>query len=84
MPPSTIDRLPRHTDHDVNLRIQRDIECSVRYHVQRPYRIDSRLRRLEREWDTKRVLETNAALFAFAGVILGATRYRRWLALLRS
>ena len=27
------------------------------------------------------MLETNAALFALAGVILGATRDRRWLAL---
>lgn len=81
MLPSTIDRVPRHTEHAVNLRIQRDIECSVRYHAQRPDRIDSRLRQLEREWDTERVLETNAALFAFAGVILGAARDRRWLAL---
>ena len=81
MPPSTIARVPRHTDHAVNLRIQRDIESSVRYHAQRPDRINSRLRQLEREWDTERVLETNAALFAFAGVILGATHDRRWLAL---
>jgi hypothetical protein len=81
MPPSTIERVPRHTDEAVNLRIQRDIEGSVRYHALRPDRIDSRLRQLEREWDIERVLESNAALFALAGVILGATRDRRWLAL---
>jgi hypothetical protein len=81
MPLSTIERVPRHTDKAVNLRIQRDIESSVRYHALRPDRIDSRLRQLEREWDIERVLESNAALFALAGVILGRTRDRRWLAL---
>jgi hypothetical protein len=81
MPPSTIERVPSHTDQAVNLRIERDIEGSVRYHARHPERIDARLRQLEREWDIERVLETNAALVALAGVVLGATRDRRWLAL---
>jgi hypothetical protein len=81
MMPSTIDRVPRHTDEAVNRRIQRDIERSVRHHALFPHRIDARLRRLEREWDIERVLEANAALLALTGVMLGATRDRRWLAL---
>jgi Protein of unknown function (DUF2892) len=44
-----------------------------------PFAIQRRLRQLDREWDVERVLETNASLFALAGVILGAHLDRRWL-----
>ena len=81
MLPSTIERVPRQTSEAVNLRIQRDIEGSVRYHARHPERIDTRLRQLEREWDIERVLETNASLVALAGVVLGVTHARRWRAL---
>ncbi len=40
-----------------------------------------RLRRLDREWDIERVLALNAAVVGLAGLALGVTRDRRWLAL---
>jgi hypothetical protein len=43
--------------------------------------IEERLKDLQREWDAERVLSLNAAVFGLAGVVLGATRDRRWLAL---
>jgi hypothetical protein len=43
--------------------------------------IEARLRELDAEWDTERVLETLAASFVLAGTVLGARVDRRWLAL---
>jgi hypothetical protein len=43
--------------------------------------IEERLKDLQREWDAERMLALNAAVFGLAGVVLGATRDRRWLAL---
>ena len=81
MLPSTIDRVPRHTADAVNQRILCDTERRVRYFAANPSKVDGRLHELDREWDIERMLETNASLFAFAGVALGVTRDRRWLAL---
>ncbi|MBL8213533.1 MAG: hypothetical protein JNK87_22635, partial [Bryobacterales bacterium] len=36
---------------------------------------------LDREWDIERVLQTNASLLAFSGVLLGATVNRKFLLL---
>jgi hypothetical protein len=47
----------------------------------RPSAIPRRLEGLDREWDVERVLEANASILAFTGVVLGATVDRRWLAL---
>lgn len=82
MLPSTIERVPAHTSAKVNAWL----EQRTRENVDRVYRagraaIDRRLEELEEEWDIERMLETNAATFALAGTILGATVDRRWLAL---
>lgn len=81
MPPDTRTRVPRNTSPDVNESIQRQIEESVRYYAARPDRIRNRLRELDAEWDIERAIEANAAVVAFTGVFLGATRDRRWLTL---
>ena len=36
---------------------------------------------LDREWDTERVLETNAAVLILAGMSLGALKDKRWFCL---
>lgn len=41
--------------------------------------LDEAVRRLDREWDTERVLETNAACLLLLSLGLGVTRDRRWL-----
>ncbi|HYD60968.1 MAG TPA: hypothetical protein VEC35_11465 [Noviherbaspirillum sp.] len=43
--------------------------------------IHERIHALEREWDIERVLKTNGTALALAGLVLGATVDRRWLAL---
>lgn len=43
--------------------------------------IDDRLEELDREWDTERTLEVNAATLALSGTLLGAFSSRRWLLL---
>lgn len=41
--------------------------------------VEARLDAIDQEWDIERVLETNASLLAFSGVILGATANKRFL-----
>ena len=53
----------------------------VAFYAAHPDLIDRRLARLDREWDTERTLEANAATLALAGTLLGAFRDRRFLAL---
>jgi hypothetical protein len=81
MLPSTVDRVPNSTDEEVNRSILLQTRARLRQCVIDPDRIDRRLRELDEEWDIERVLETNASIAAFAGVVLGATADRRWLAL---
>ena len=81
MPPDTRTRVPENTAASVNESIQRQIEESVRYYASCPDRIPKRLRELDAEWDIERAIEANAAVIAFGGVFLGATRDRRWLTL---
>jgi hypothetical protein len=78
---STAQRVPQHTDEDVNRRIEVNIIGSVHWHAARPERIDRRLRELDNEWDIERAIEANASTLAFVGVALGATVDKRWLLL---
>src|SRR3954466_597529 len=78
---STVGRVPEHTSPEVNRQIEAQIADSVRWHAAHPEEVDRRLCELDREWDIERTLEANAATLAFAGVVLGATVDRRWLAL---
>ncbi|MFC4174446.1 hypothetical protein ACFOYU_20740 [Microvirga sp. GCM10011540] len=78
---SSAERVAGRTGQNANRRIEAQIAESVRWHAEHPDRIDRRLRELDEEWDIERMLEANAATLAFAGVALGATMDRRWLAL---
>ena len=78
---TTIDRVQRNTDPAINRRIEAATGGRIRRCAGNPAAIERRLRALDREWDIERVLETNASLIAFAGVVLGAERDRRWLVL---
>lgn len=62
-------RIDGRTLHDVSRYIGVD-----------PVFIDERIRELEREWDLERTLEANAALATLAGIALGVTVDRRFLA----
>lgn len=79
---STVRRVPAHTREDINRRIQRQIEESVRFHERHPELLASRLRELDEEWDIERAIEANASILAFIGVAAGmASGKRRWLVL---
>lgn len=79
MIPSTTMRVPAHTPDQWNERIRQQIRDNVAYYsAAGPQAIERRLQELDREWDIERVLETNAASVALAGMALGATVDRRW------
>ena len=79
---NTRERVPAHTDEEVNRRIERQIERRVRYYAQHRDEIGGRLEELDEEWDIERAIEANASAIAFTGVALGViTGRRRWFAL---
>ena len=81
MVPSSAERVPTHTAEDVNRRIRQEMESRIAYYADHPVEIDRRLGELDREWDIERAIEANASTLALAGVALGVTSDRRWLAL---
>lgn len=81
MPQATAERVPRHTRPSINEKIAERTMERVRYFAAKPGEIAQRLRELDREWDTERVLETNASVLAFVGVLLGAFVHQLWLLL---
>ena len=79
--PNTRQRVPTHTSASVNEQIRLQTEQSVDFYSAHPEEIPHRLKELDEEWDIERAIEANAAVLAFAGVALGASRDRRWLTL---
>jgi hypothetical protein len=78
---NTVRRVPDHTDPEVNRRILEGTARRLVHYAAHREGIDRRLRQLDREWDVERLLETNAAAIAFAGIVLGTVGDRRWLRL---
>lgn len=80
--PSTRDRVVTHTPPHLNEEIRRKTEESIGFYAQvGPEAIERRLDELDREWDTERTLEANAAAFSLAGLALGTWVDRRFFAL---
>jgi hypothetical protein len=78
----TRERVPAHTDDEVNRSIARRTARSVRYYAQHPDQLAARLEELDKEWDIERAIEANASALAFSGIALGlASGNRRWFAL---
>lgn len=79
MIPATTERVPAHTAGHVNEEIRRTTEANVaRVAAGGPEAIARRLAELDREWDTERTLEANAATAVLVGVTLGATVDKRF------
>jgi len=78
--PDTSDRIRRNTAEPVNRRIAEATACRVAFFARHPDLIGRRLRQLDAEWDTERVLEANAATIALAGTLLALRGDRRFLA----
>ena len=74
------DRVRANTSEEINPQIDREIDARVREYAQRsPADITRRVDELDREWDTERLLQTNASALAFTGLMLGVTHSKKWL-----
>lgn len=79
--PSTVGRVPNQTAEHVNRQIRLQTERDIiRVASEGPASIARRLSELDREWDIERLLEANAATVMLAGITLGVTVDRRFLA----
>lgn len=78
IPPSSV-RVTKHTPIQAQERIRLGTVENIARVISSPETIDTRLRDLDREWDIERVLELNASLLAFSGVVLGKFVNRKWL-----
>jgi hypothetical protein len=79
MLPESAHRVAVHTSEPVNHRIRRRTERRIAYFARRPELIGARLRQLDREWDTERVLETLSSTLSLVGLLRALRRGRRWL-----
>ena len=79
---STSQRVPVNTAEDVNARIRRETEETVRrVAAAGSGAIERRLRELDREWDVERYVETMAPTFTLIGMGLGLTVSKKWFVL---
>jgi hypothetical protein len=80
--PATDERVPLHTSERSNARIHERTQRNLSSFADASRRqIDARIAELRREWDIERTLEANAAAVALAGLTLGVTVDRRFLAI---
>lgn len=79
-PEKTARRVERASPEAANRRISEQTERNIAWYIQHPDQIGMRLDELDREWDTERVLETNAGAVALAGTVLAILEDRRFMA----
>jgi hypothetical protein len=78
-PEQSCDRVRNHTPAAVNQAIDdKMLELVQDYARQSDETISQRIQALAQEWDTERVLETNASLLALTGLMLGLTVNPNW------
>lgn len=79
MLPSTVRRVPDHTEASINAMIEQQTKRNLaRFENASSAAIENRLAELDAEWDIERTLEANAATASLIGLTLGATVDRRW------
>ena len=70
------------TPAEINWRIDRQIEDSVRRYAGEPKDIVlRRIWELDREWDIERVLQLMASSISLTGILLSGVRDKRWMVL---
>ena len=80
--PSTVDRVPANTSDEINAQIRQQTEESIRaYQHAGKARVRQRLQELDEEWDIERTLEANASTLMLAGLTLGITVNKKFLAI---
>lgn len=74
-----LDRVRSHTATSVNDKIDQKMLAQIKSYAKRsPAEITQHIQKLEKEWDTERVLEANAAVLAFTGLLLGIFVNQNW------
>lgn len=73
------DRVRRHTSRAVLHRIDNAAAARLLENANAPEQTLARHRALDREWDTDRTIETEAAAVGLAGLALGVFVHRRFL-----
>ena len=76
--PPTFGRVERNTSTGSTRRIHVNTRARVERAIE-DNRLDHEIDHLDAEWDTERVLETNAACLLLLSLGLGVLRNRRWL-----
>jgi len=80
--PPTAKRVELHTINPVNARIREKTLAELReYKDAGTEALTGRIRELDAEWDTERVLETSASLIILIGTVLAVTVSPYWLIL---
>jgi hypothetical protein len=73
------DRVRKHTADSVNQKIDAKVLAHLEEYARRSEAdISQRIQALEKEWDTERVLEANASVLAFTGLMLGIIFNSNW------
>jgi hypothetical protein len=76
------DRVRNASTDEINQKIDREILGSIHYYAtQDAETIQGRICQLDKEWDMDRILELNASLISFGGVLLAAAFGKKWLIL---
>lgn len=77
---STANRVKCHTSNKINQKIAEETLNNISYYKGRSNaELSNRIEKLNDEWDTERVLETNASMLIILGSILAlSTRKRHW------
>ncbi|WP_050615097.1 YgaP family membrane protein [Bacillus testis] len=75
----TATRVERSSQDYINDEIQEEIERRIDFYKTKDKKeILDRISQLDKEWDTERVLETNASSLVIAGSILAMTVNKKW------
>jgi hypothetical protein len=81
--PPTTKRVELHTSKIINEKIEKNTKENLnKYEGKKPEELSIRLTELDREWDTERVLEANAAGIILISTILGFTINTYWFVLI--
>lgn len=74
------DLIRRATAPELNRQIDRQTDANILHYANAlPEVIDERLGELDHEWDIERMLAVNGTTAALVGLLLGATRNKKWL-----
>jgi hypothetical protein len=75
------ERVRRSTSTKQNAKIDSKILDNIDYYIKHPSEIPSRIKKLDKEWDIERVLETNMSILALTGLALAVFVDPYWLIL---